>query len=66
MSRTEKLLKIEDVAECLQLSVGTVYHLISQKRIPVVRISSRCVRFRREDIEKWVEERAVKPDIKKG
>jgi hypothetical protein len=28
------------------LAVGTIYHLISQKRIPVVRLSARCVRVR--------------------
>lgn len=48
------LLTVHDVAELLGLSVGSVYHLISQKRIPVVKLSSRCVRFRRSDIDAWI------------
>jgi excisionase family DNA binding protein len=51
---SEALLTVRDVAELLGLSVGSVYHLISQKRIPVVKLSSRCVRFRRSDIDAWI------------
>jgi excisionase family DNA binding protein len=48
---------VTEVAEFLKLAVGTVYHLLSQKRIPCVRISSRCVRFDPQTIEAWVAER---------
>jgi excisionase family DNA binding protein len=51
---SDALLTVHDVAELLGLSVGSVYHLISQKRIPVVKLSSRCVRFRRSDIDAWI------------
>jgi excisionase family DNA binding protein len=50
----ERLLTVREVASLLGLSVGSVYHLISQKRIPVVKLSSRCVRFRRSDIDAWI------------
>jgi excisionase family DNA binding protein len=53
------LMDIRDVAEWTGLSVGTLYHLISQRRIPVVRISSRCIRFRKSDIEQWLAEKVV-------
>ena len=56
---TESLLTVHDVAKLLGLSVGSVYHLISQKRIPVVRLSSRCVRFEKKALENWIEGMAV-------
>lgn len=43
---TDRLLGVPEVAELMGLASGTVYHLISQKRIPVVRLSRRCVRVR--------------------
>lgn len=49
------LLNIKEVAQLTGFSVGTLYHFVSQRRIPFVRISSRCVRFRTQDIEKWLE-----------
>jgi excisionase family DNA binding protein len=48
------LLTIVEAAEFLHLSVGGLYHLVSQRRVPVVRISSRCIRFSRLDLEKWI------------
>jgi excisionase family DNA binding protein len=55
------LLDIEEVAALTGFSVGTLYHWVSQRRIPVVRISSRCVRFRRSDIDSWLQEKFVAP-----
>ena len=53
------LLDVEDVAALTGFSVGTLYHWVSQRRIPVVRISARCVRFRRSDIDSWLERQLV-------
>ena len=55
----EKLLSIQDVSEITGLSVGTLYHFLSQRKIPVVRISSRRVRFRQSDIEQWLAGKVV-------
>jgi excisionase family DNA binding protein len=60
-AENNRLMDIKAVASWTGLSVGTLYHLISQRRIPVVRISSRCVRFRLSDLEKWIAERVVLP-----
>jgi excisionase family DNA binding protein len=49
------LLNIKEVAELTGLSIGTLYHFVSQRRIPFVRLSSRCVRFRKVDIEEWLD-----------
>lgn len=55
-SPNERLLRIEEVAELTGLAVGTIYHLVSQRRIEVVRISSRCIRFRLSSLERWFDE----------
>jgi excisionase family DNA binding protein len=41
------------------IKVSTLYSLVCEKRIPHVRLSRRMVRFRRSDLEKWLNERAV-------
>ena len=48
------LLTVREVAQLTGLSVNTLYHYVSQKRIPVVRLSRRCIRFSREQIEAWI------------
>jgi excisionase family DNA binding protein len=62
----DRLLRIEEVAELTGLAVGTVYHLVSQKRIPVVRISSRCIRFRLSSLESWFAELTQEADTGMG
>ena len=59
-----RLWRVDEVAEFLGLAVGTVYHLLSQKRLPCVRISGRCVRFDPEQIEEWVAQRTEEPEAK--
>ena len=53
--REERLLTIKEVAELTGLEVGTLYHFVSQKRIPVVRLSKRCIRFRQSDLSAWIQ-----------
>jgi excisionase family DNA binding protein len=51
----DRLLTIKEVAELTGLAVGTLYHFVSQKRIPVVRLSTRCIRFRQSDLSDWIQ-----------
>ena len=51
------LLSIREVSEITGISVGTLYHWASEKRIAVVRLSRRCLKFRRSDIEKMISEK---------
>ena len=48
------LLTAREVAELTGFSEGTIRHFTSQRRIPFVKISARCVRYRRADIEAWI------------
>ena len=55
MSAPKDIMRIQEAAEYLSVSVGTLYHWVSEGRIPVVRISARCIRFRRADLDGWLE-----------
>jgi excisionase family DNA binding protein len=57
----ERLLSVNEAAVFLGLSVGTVYHMVSEKRLPVVRISKRCIRFRLSDLVEWANARLEMP-----
>jgi excisionase family DNA binding protein len=65
MERKE-LLNIEEVAELTGFSVGTLYHWVSEGRIPVLRFSPRCIRFRRSDIDAWFAQLMVPSGNKLG
>lgn len=56
----KKLLDIKELAEYSGISVSTIYDWVNQRRIPYVKISN-LVRFDLEEINKWIEEKRVKP-----
>lgn len=55
----EKLLTVKEVAEQLGIAPASVYHWVSQNRLPCVRLSARCVRFRQKDLEALIEQLSV-------
>lgn len=57
----DRLLTVDEVAQLTGLAVGSIYHLVSQSRIPVVRLSSRCIRFRYSDLMIWISSLTQKP-----
>ena len=57
----DRLLTINEVSELTGLAVGTLYHFVSEKKIPVVRLSRRCIRFRLSRLERWFEELTEEP-----
>jgi predicted DNA-binding transcriptional regulator AlpA len=59
-----RLWNVSEVAEFLGLAVGSIYHLVSQRRIPCVRLSARCLRFDPEAIAVWVNEKSKKGEMK--
>ncbi len=59
------LLTAREAAGLLNLkNVGTIYHMVSQKRVPVVKLSARCIRFSRKALLKWLEEMSQPADVK--
>ena len=52
---TRRLLDVNEIAELLGLAVGTVYHMVSEGRLPCVRLSARCLRFEESAIDRFIE-----------
>jgi excisionase family DNA binding protein len=51
-----RLLTAKEAADFLRISIGTLYHWVSERRIEPIRFSSRCIRFRLGDLISWVHE----------
>jgi excisionase family DNA binding protein len=50
------LLTAAEAAQLLNFkNVGTIYHLVTQRRIPVVKLSARCIRFSRKALLEWID-----------
>lgn len=56
----DKLLGIEEIAGILGVEVSTVYNWTHRKAIPFIKIG-KLVRFRRREIEIWLEEKCIHP-----
>jgi excisionase family DNA binding protein len=56
---TNALMTVPELAAYLQISEKHTYKLVAEKRIPFVRLGS-SLRFRRPEIDAWLEARAVK------
>jgi len=63
MRATDRLLRIGEAADYLGIATGTLYHWVSEERIPVVRISPRAIRFRLSDLSDWAERMTVMPPV---
>jgi len=58
-STTDKLLKVREVAQILNTTPRTVWRLVSMGSLPQpVRISRRLVRWRADDIQRFIDARA--------
>jgi excisionase family DNA binding protein len=57
MRTMEDKMNVKEVASYTGLSIGTVYNLVSQKKIPFQRISEKKVVFDRTEIDVWLTER---------
>jgi excisionase family DNA binding protein len=54
------LLTVREAANLLRLTPGTLYHLSSEGRVPgIVRLSRRCLRFRRDSLLLWIAEQSA-------
>jgi len=54
-----QLLRSAEAAALLEVEQNTLKKFVHQRRIPVVRISRRCLRFRLRDLEAFIEKYTV-------
>lgn len=52
----EPLMTVEEVAEYLRFKPGTIRQWVKTREIPHVK-AGRSTRFRKSDIDRWIEER---------
>ena len=57
MKRLDQLLTVEDLAEYLEVPVATVYAWRHRRQGPPGFRVGRHLRFRRSDVERWIDER---------
>lgn len=61
MSESDQLLSVEQVAEYLQLNRSTVYDWAQKGKIPAIKLGQ-IWRFRRREIDRWLESHKVEPE----
>lgn len=54
----ETLLKVEDVSQLIGVTKFTVYQLVYKKAIPCLKLTGKMLRFRKSDIEAWLEDKS--------
>ena len=53
----ERLIDIEELSRMLSIPVGSIYNLVSRRRIPFVKIGRR-IRFDLGDISRWIKDQS--------
>jgi excisionase family DNA binding protein len=53
-----RLLTAEDIAAMLSVKVQTVYTMARRGELEKVKLSRRCLRFRADDVERFIERKA--------
>ena len=48
------LLTVKEVAELLRVDRYCIYRWVAESKIPFIRLTTRCLRFRKEDIDAWL------------
>lgn len=56
---TDEILTIQEIAEYLKLNEKTAYRLASEGKLPGFKVGGSW-RFKRVDLEKWIEEQKEK------
>jgi excisionase family DNA binding protein len=61
MNREQKtrLLTAEDIAVMLNVKVQTVYMITRRGELEKVKLSRKCLRFRADDVERFIERKAA-------
>ena len=59
------LISIQQAAEYLGITVGTIYQWRSQHKVPYIKVGRR-VKFKKEQLDQWLTERTVHVGIEPG
>ena len=59
-SNNQPLINVQEVAQRLNMAVTTIYKMVSQRRIPFVKIGG-ALKFDLPALEKWLKEQTVLP-----
>lgn len=60
-SKPDKLMTPPEVAEYLDIKLGTLYKKIQAETIPFIRVAHNCVRFDRKALDKWLAQKTFVP-----
>lgn len=52
--QSEPLLKVRELSNYLNVSISWIYQQVEKEKIPYIRLSG-CIRFKLEDVLKWLE-----------
>ncbi len=55
----EKYLTIDQLSGIIHLSKSTIYKYTCSERIPHIKVSSKRILFREDEIENWLSEQSV-------
>ncbi len=62
VKRVSHLMNIQEAAEYLGLTVGTMYQWRSQHKVPYIKVG-RKVKFKKDQLDQWLATRTVQPAI---
>ena len=57
----DRLLHVREAAQFLGVEPTSLYHMVSRDSVPCIRLSKRCLRFRKSDLEAWIATKKSKP-----
>lgn len=58
----DKWLTLEQIAEYLQMSTSSIYKMAQKGKIPAYKVG-RQWRFKKEEIDRWIEEGKLRIDV---
>ncbi len=61
MNNFYRLLNIRELSKLLDISVNTIYAMVSQKRIPYVKVG-RLTKFDVQQIKEWIKKNSIKEE----
>lgn len=57
-----EFMRYQELSTLLSLPIGTLYGMVSRKKIPFYRVSRRMVLFKKEEIFQWLKKNESKGD----